>query len=65
MKPLEFQQEPIRIAKLENGEEVPYDLCSENNDGHPNFKYIGFGTIWTINGVNQNSERKYHFFKCK
>ncbi len=65
MKPLEFQQEPIRIAKLENGEDVQYDLCSENNEGHPNFEYIGPGIIWTINGINQNSTTKRHFFKRK
>ena len=65
MKLLNFKEDYIRIAKLENGDEVPYDLCSENNDSHPNFKYIGFGAIWTINGINQNSEKKYHFFKRK
>ena len=65
MKPLEFQQEPIRIAKLENGEKVNYDACGNSQHDYPHYEYIGEGIIWTINGVNQNSTTKRHFFKRK
>lgn len=54
------------IAKLEDGSLVEYDACDKNREGILNlkvFEYIGEGVIHSIGGVEQNWDRKMHFWK--
>lgn len=54
------------IAKLEDGLLVEYDVCGERREGVYNpkvFEYIGTGVIHSVDGVEQNWDRKVHFWK--
>jgi len=67
---VEAKDKMTRIARLENGELVEYDACSSNltadNDSISKEKiFLGTGTIWMINGVQQVGIEKYGFWKFK
>ena len=54
-----FKEEPIRIAELHDGSRVYYDACGStnytpNHSGYmKNFKFIGVGRIYSIDGIKQ------------
>lgn len=55
------------MAKI-NGKIVSYDACSEEGaDAYSSehFNYIGSGTIYSIDGVEQTFTQKHYFFTRK
>ena len=57
--------EITRIAKLSNGKLVRYDACANNRvvkDYRKVFRYIGKGTIFSINGREQSRGKQYYFW---
>ena len=56
----------IRMARLETGKIVHYDVCSTKGKDvyDPKvFKYIGFGEIASIDGIDQKGLTDYFFYK--
>lgn len=60
--------DPVRVCLLDNGIKARYDMC------HPIartplveettiWKYLGTGTIYSINSVKQIGEDRYHFYE--
>lgn len=53
---------------LINGEVINYDACSPADKRDPkkiypeNFQFIGKGTIYSIGGTLQKSDRAYYFY---
>lgn len=59
--------ETVREALLDNGRIVEYDICSRDirtvND--PKCRYLGIGTVYSINGVRQEHGARMHFWAKK
>ena len=57
----------ITEAKLENGDIVVYDACSEKPNAYDpkNFKSIGKGVIHSVNGVEQPLYTQTMYFYAK
>jgi hypothetical protein len=56
-----------RLAKLDDGRIVEYDVCSKNKKNcysdNNSFTYLGEGVIYSIDDTIQiGAETKYHFF---
>ncbi len=55
----------VRVAFI-NNKEVNYDFCGKDLKGYDdvkNIQYLGFGFIYTINGIIQEGFDNYHFWK--
>lgn len=49
---------------LINGERVAYDFgCAYFIENRPNYKYLGQGTIYSIDGIKQRGDLMLHFWK--
>jgi len=61
-----LDRKDITIAKLDDGRLIQYDLASKtkkiDSTYSDNFDYAGYGVIHSVNNVEQNDSRKYHFF---
>ncbi len=56
------------IAKLTSGKLINYDACDDHRIVPmywKAFRYIGKGTIFSINEVKQSGEKIYHFWVYK
>jgi len=63
----------IKTALLNEGTKVLYDICLDKNHiggteiekGYTSggLKYLGEGVIYSINGINQDSERQCKFWR--
>ena len=51
---------PVRIA-IVHGEKKHYYSCSKKRNAYPNFPYLGYGVIYSVDGVIQSGSEKYHF----
>lgn len=62
-----IKKRETHFCKLDDGSTVPYDAAGDSPDTYAdwnvNYEYIGEGVVWEINGVQQNSDRKSHFFR--
>ena len=56
-----------------DGEVMPYFMCDANNDNlhnspkyaHLNLRYLGYGKIYSIDGVIRNDSRLMHFYSLE
>ena len=54
------------VKALINGEIVSYDACSSESEHEYNvkiFKFIGKGFVYSVDGVRQNFEEEWYFYK--
>jgi hypothetical protein len=63
------EEEPVRIC-LVNGKQKYYDAITDEEgrgyyDKHPNFKYVGKGIVYSINGILQSDADTHIFFVKK
>ena len=60
-----YDREPVRKCKLYNGDIVHYDVCGDRADQYDLnvFKYIGYGEVYTIDGIEQTFTNKHFFVK--
>lgn len=60
----DYERKPDKKCKLNNGDIVSYYCCGKTeNEYDPKLFYcIGKGTIYEINGVEQNSEEQLYFY---
>ncbi len=69
MEEVNTLKDTVRIAKIDE-QEVRYSACSEKRETYQwqeensGWVYLGKGAIWTINGIKQNSDTEYHFWKA-
>lgn len=65
-----MEEKFVRVAKI-GGKEVNYSACSSERNAYQDaeksgfFKYLGKGTIYTINGTKQSGNRRLHFWASK
>lgn len=65
---MDMKEKSICRAKLLNGAIVFYDLCGESKKDYSdieNKEYLGEGTIYEVNGVQQSFTEIEHFWKFK
>ena len=58
---------PRREALLDNGQIVEYDIMSRDKYAvlDPNYRYLGTGTIYAINGAVVSDKGRKHFWVRK
>lgn len=61
---IDFFQPAVKIAKLDNGDFVQYDILTDL-DKNPTIKveFLGEGIIYSINGILQKWNDRYKFYK--
>lgn len=62
-----FKTRSVNICRLNNGLTVEFDLCSQTitDEFHIYFNLLGYGVIYSVDGVLQNSTRLMYFWKAK
>lgn len=58
-----MEKDNIRRQALIDGKVVNYDFCTYDNGNETGCRYLGKGTIFAINGINQHSKDEYHMWK--
>lgn len=61
---IETFNKSVKIATIK-GKKVEYDFCSEEENTYTDIKkkkYLGRGTIFSVNGVEQSGKQEHHFW---